>query len=332
MKTVSKFSLTVMLLAALSFFSGCKKKSEDPPANGPVPVVSTINYSNVLLNTADLSGNVTDDRGLYVSKHGFCWSNTNTNPTIQNDTMVAGDGAGSYTGTITGLKGQRKYYVRAFATNSNGTGYGSILTLTTIDTTITDIDNNRYLIVQIGTQVWMAENLKTTRYNDGVGIPLVTDDVEWANEQIGAYCYYNNDPANAAVYGALYNWFVVQSGNLAPAGWHVPTDGEWVTLLNFLGGKNIAGGKMKEQGLAHWSDPNTGADNSSGFSGLPGGERICILQLVFYDEVQIFGNWWSANGNSGEKASFFSLYYMSPFVQSSIVGKTTGYSIRCIRN
>ena len=102
-----------MVILAVSH--GCKKKTEEAPATGPVPVVTTVNYSNVLLNTAEFSGNVTDDRGLYVSRHGFCWSRTNLNPTIQNDTMVAGDGAGAYAGIIKGLNAQSKYYVRAFA-------------------------------------------------------------------------------------------------------------------------------------------------------------------------------------------------------------------------
>jgi len=331
MKTVSKFSLTVMLLAALGFLPGCKKKSEETPTAGPVPVVSTVNYSNVLLNTAVFSGNVTDDRGLYVSRHGFCWSASNPNPTILNDSMVAGDGAGIFAGTIKGLKGQSKYYVRAFATNGNGTGYGSILTFTTIDTTITDIDNNRYKIVQIGTQVWMAENLKTTRFKDGRYIDLVTDSVAWSNLLIGGYCWYNNDPSNyASTYGALYNWYAVDDGYLAPAGWHVPSNAECNTLVSFLGGDPAAMGKMKEAGTSHWLDPNTGADNSSGFSGLPGGERF-PLPLSF-EELSYWGNWWTTTSYLSSRAYCIGLNYGNQGTIQGTGDYKSGLSVRCIKD
>jgi uncharacterized protein (TIGR02145 family) len=139
---------------------------------------------------------------------------------------------------------------------------------------LTDKDGNTYRTVTIGTQIWMAENLKTTKYNDGTSIPLVTDSTEWATINTPAYCWYNNDSVtNKNTYGALYNWFVINTGKLAPSGWHVPTDEEWTILTDHLGGLNNAGGKMKEAGTAHWNYPNDGADNSSGFTALPGGKR-----------------------------------------------------------
>jgi uncharacterized protein (TIGR02145 family) len=143
---------------------------------------------------------------------------------------------------------------------------------------VKDIDNNRYEIVTIGTQTWMGENLKTTRYNDGSVIPLITDDnTAWETASTNgapAYTWYNNDASNLITYGALYNWYAIDTlsngnKNVCPTGWHVPTDVEWTTLTTYLG----AGGKMKEAGLAHWTTPNTGATNESGFAGLPGGYR-----------------------------------------------------------
>ncbi|MBL0287321.1 MAG: fibrobacter succinogenes major paralogous domain-containing protein [Bacteroidetes bacterium] len=116
-------------------------------------------------------------------------------------------------------------------------------------------------------QIWMAENLKTTLYNDGTLIPNVTNSDEWSKLTTGAYCYYDNNYSNNAIYGKLYNWYAVGTGKLVPKGWHVPTDAEWETLITYLGGEDIAGRKMKSTN--YWKSPNVGASNSSGFNGLP---------------------------------------------------------------
>ena len=136
--------------------------------------------------------------------------------------------------------------------------------------TATDIDGNVYHTVTIGTQIWMVENLKTTRYNDGSPIPFVTDSSSWSNLTTPGYCWYNNDTTNKNTYGALYNWFAVNTGKLAPTGWHVPTDDEWTTLTTYLGGESIAGGKLKETGTTHWRTPNAGATNEIGFTASSG--------------------------------------------------------------
>jgi len=158
--------------------------------------------------------------------------------------------------------------------------------------TMTDRDGNVYTSVTIGTQTWMVENLKTTKYKDGTDIPLVTDDTEWANLNTPGYCWYNNDAATYKnSYGALYNWYAVSTGKLCPTGWHVPTDAEWTTLTTYLGGESVAGGKLKELGTTHWTTPNTGATNETGFAALPGG-------YIYYDGTFDFigniGGWWSA--------------------------------------
>ena len=149
---------------------------------------------------------------------------------------------------------------------------------------VTDINGNVYNIVTIGTQTWMAENLKTTKYNDGTAIPNVTVDATWAALTTGAYSDYSNTPANSTTYGRLYNWYVVDNNpatkvasnggkNVCPTSWHVPTDAEWTILTTYLGGESIAGGKLKETGTAHWNSPNTGATNETGFTTLPSGLR-----------------------------------------------------------
>jgi uncharacterized protein (TIGR02145 family) len=137
--------------------------------------------------------------------------------------------------------------------------------------TVKDIDGNVYRTVTIGTQVWMAEDLKTTHYNDGTPIPYVTDHTEWANLKSGAYCWKwsdNNDESDKNIYGAFYNWYATAE-KLCPVGWHVPTDKDWETLVDFCGGWEIAGGKLKEVGTEHWESPNIGATNEFGFTALP---------------------------------------------------------------
>ena len=140
---------------------------------------------------------------------------------------------------------------------------------------VTDYDGNVYDTVIIGSLTWLKQNLKVTHYNNGVTIPNVTGNVEWASLTTGGRCYYDNDSvANDSVYGVLYNWYAVSDpGQICPSGWHVSTNAEWNTTEAYLGGTGIAGGKMKEAGTAHWLSPNTGATNSSGFTDLPGNMR-----------------------------------------------------------
>lgn len=326
MKTTTVFTTSAILLVSLILASGCRKKNEDPVVTGPVPVVVTGNHSNLLLSTVHFSGSITSDGGVFVTKRGFCWSSANQNPTIQNDTMVSsGSGAGSFSGDINGLKGQTSYYVRAYAINSNGTGYGSSMSITTMDSTIADVDDNHYRIVQIGTQVWMAENLKTTKYNDGTSIPLVTDATAWTNLTTPGYCWFNNLPAfNKDTYGALYNCYAVNTGKLAPSGWHVPTNDEWTVLFDFLGGEDVAGGKMREAGTAHWLSPNTGATNESGFTARPGGYRDMFGNFTAITSIAYF---WSSTAPGGwlELDRVEVMFWSNSEVHA-------GFSVRCVRD
>lgn len=330
MKLVTTAAALTILISGLTFLSSCKKKSEDTPVSGPVPVLLTSGFSNILLTTARCTGNVTSDGGTFVIKRGFCWSQSNQNPTIQDDTVASGNGAGVFSSTIKGLKGQSAFYVRAFATNTNGTGYGSILTLTTLDSTITDIANNHYRILQIGTQVWMGENLRTTKYRNGDPVPDITDATEWSQRTAGACCEYDNSSANANVYGMLYNWYAVNdSRNISPAGWHVPSHDEFTILLTYLGGKDIAGGKLKEPGTTHWDSPNTGATNETGFTALAGGYR---------SETGLFGGkgggttCWLSSEYGSSNAWFMQLTSNNAMFLSSVLYIKAGASLRCVRD
>jgi uncharacterized protein (TIGR02145 family) len=194
---------------------------------------------------------------------------------------------------------------------------------------IKDGDGNIYQTVTIGTQVWLTENLKTTKYNDGNPIPLVADNNVWITSTTAAYCWYDNEISNENPYGALYNWNAVNTGRLCPSGWHVASDTEWTSLFSYLGGESVAGGKLKESGTIHWVSPNTGATNESGFTALPGGYRYELDGVSYY--LGIGGYWWSSSGESSTKAWRISLYndYASVFKTSQ--NKIQGCSVRCIK-
>lgn len=194
--------------------------------------------------------------------------------------------------------------------------------------TVTDYDGNVYNTVVIGTQTWMVENLKVTHYRNGEDIPNVTDNTQWAYLTTGAYCNYNNDVSNSTTYGRLYNWYSVNdSRKIAPIGWHVPTDIEWSTLTTYLGGESVAGGKMKETGTTHWTSPNTGAFNSSGFTALPGGKRYSNGP---YDNLSYHGYWWSDTKSSTYTVWLRNMGYESSAVNSSVYVIEFGLSIRCL--
>jgi uncharacterized protein (TIGR02145 family) len=200
---------------------------------------------------------------------------------------------------------------------------------------ISDVDGNSYKTVYIGDQHWMAENLKTAKYNDGTVIPNVTNNTQWSNLTTGAWAYYNNDVANNVKYGKLYNWYAVSpttngNKNVCPTGWHVPTDAEWTVLTDFLGGTSVAGGKMKEIGTLNWNSPNTDATNLSLFTGLPGGSRWGSSGN--YYNFGDLGHWWS----SSEADAIGAWHrYLTSTVGNVIKAshyKRDGFSVRCIRD
>ncbi|MCX6239242.1 MAG: fibrobacter succinogenes major paralogous domain-containing protein [Bacteroidia bacterium] len=190
--------------------------------------------------------------------------------------------------------------------------------------TVKDIDGNVYNTVTIGTQVWMDENLKVTKYTDGVAIPLVTDNRTWSKP---GYCWYENDEATYKnTYGALYNWHAVNTGKLCPTGWHVPSDAEWTTLTDFLGGKDVAGGKLKS--ITGWKSPNIVATNESGFTALPGGYRYFL-----YSSFKSIGNegyWWSSTEHATFKAFYRKARNYYNDLGSYYENEANGFSVRCI--
>lgn len=198
--------------------------------------------------------------------------------------------------------------------------------------TISDIDGNIYNTVMIGTQFWMKENLKTTKYNDGAEIPYIKADSIWSSNSRGAQCEYDNNSAISEIYGRLYNWFVVTKTNpknVCPSGWHVPSDEEWTILTFYLGDGHIAGGKMKEKGTLHWIDPNIGATDETGFTALPGGGRY---YSGAYGSLGESGFWWSSSERDSELALFSGIANSDNSMTNNSGLKTCGFSIRCIKN
>lgn len=195
---------------------------------------------------------------------------------------------------------------------------------------MTDQEGNIYKTVTIGTQTWMAENLRTTKYNDGTSIPKINISTEWSALNTGAYCNFKNieDVDAIATFGRLYNWYAVNTGKLAPTGWHVPTDAELTTLITYLGSENVAGGKLKETGNTHWANPNNGATNEIGFTALPGG--LCNVNGT-YEDIQYYGYWWCSTG--GANSSWcLDVSYLGNEVFISGKNKKSGLSVRCIKD
>ena len=199
---------------------------------------------------------------------------------------------------------------------------------------IKDVDGNVYKTVTIGTQTWMSENLKVSKYNDGTTIPNITDNTQWQNNTTGAWSYYNNDAANNAKYGKLYNWYAVSktsngNKNVCPTGWHVPSDAEWTVLTDYLGGESVAGGKMKEVGTTSWNSPNAGATNTSLFSALPGGNRNVNGG---YNVIGHYGYWWSSTENNTNNAWNRDLDDYDGSADRYNSNKYSGISVRCLRD
>jgi uncharacterized protein (TIGR02145 family) len=299
----------VLCIALAVAVSACSKKEPTPPQNQEAHEKSsknlTVTITSVWVPSAIVAfprGNISNQGGgNSIVDRGFCYSE-NPGPTLLDDTVHAGSGAGDFSSGITGLTPGSTYYVKAYGIKNNGDiFYSDDFSFTTLTLgmpgpgvgLVYDQDGNEYHTITLGTQVWMVENLRTTHYRNGDPIPNLTDNTSWADTPDGAYCDYNNDPANSAIYGRLYNKFAaLDSRHIAPSGWHVPSENEWFTLLSYAGGIYIAGGRLKEAGFDHWVSPNTGGDNGTGFTALGAGVRG---PLGVYSGLQHRTNYWASN-------------------------------------
>ena len=196
---------------------------------------------------------------------------------------------------------------------------------------ISDIQGNVYKTIGIGSQIWMAENLRTTKLNNGTLIPQVKSDSIWDFNPHIAFCWYNNDSIyNAKIYGALYNFYTVRTGLLCPVGWHIPQDSDWTILANFLGGNEKAGGKLKDYYTSYWNDPNVCLANDYGFAALPGGKRSSYLGK--FSSIRDKGYWWTSTSKNDFNAYAKAMYNYNTSISGFESSNGNGYSIRCIKD
>lgn len=308
--------------------------------SGNLATLTTLPIGNITNSSATSGGSINATGGSSVTQRGVCWS-TSENPTTANSSTNDGNGTGSFTSNLTGLTANTIYYIRAYAINSTGTAYGNQQSFTTTNSGSGIVSNpgagvtyNGYTyssVVMGNGQEWMSENLRTANYRNGDPIPTGLDNASWVATTAGAYEIYNNDNVNDDIYGKLYNWYAVADvRNVCPIGWHVPTDAEWTTLTDYLGGEAVAGGKMKTTGLQYWTGNNIYATNESGFSGLPGGSRYASDGT--FNDVGDGGSWWSSSEESTVTAWYRFLYYTTNDANRSLNSKQDGFSVRCLRD
>ncbi len=305
------------------------------------PIIITTAVTSITPYTALNGGSITSDGGCPVTARGLCYG-TSLDPTLAGPKTVEGQGTGTFTSTMIGLSPGTQYHVRAYATISNSTIYGNDMTFTTnIDPNanwqpgnpwIDPLDGHSYKTIQYGYSTWMAENLRATKYCDGNSIALITDSHEWELTNKEGYCWYNNDfTTYGNTYGALYNWYAVQTNKLCPFGWHVSNISEWENMIILLGGANVAGDKLKELGTTHWESPNAGASNEIGFTALPSGERNFNGNFMGLSGLAV---WWSSDRHTISGNYYFIDSSNSVVRTGTPFGEypNDGYSVRCVKN
>lgn len=356
----SKKLLTLSIILTTTFCA-CKKEEID------LPEVETLGAKYIRRTTVQLDGSKIQIDTSFQTTYGFCWD-TGSLPTIDNNTGCeeAGDVSGPdgifFRSYLDGLIPGTTYYVRAYATNPDGTAYGMEISFTTMQAgssitfnpdldygTVSDIEGNVYKTIEIGTQTWMAENLRTTLYSDATAIPLVADKDEWVQLTTPGYSWYDNDEEMYKdIYGAHYNWYAVGTGKLCPSGWHVPSDEEWKTMEIYLGMSpedadspasrgTDEGLKIREAGSANW-DPDGGfiGTNESGFTGLPGGLRWGY-DTGFYGDLWegegVVSYWWTSTEGVEDLWAYSRMVFsFNPSLYRVSRDVEFGFNVRCIKN
>lgn len=306
-----------------------------------LPVLWTLPLDSITNNGARAGGNVVAEGNSPVLQRGVCWSPFSF-PTINDSVTVAGPGPGPFQLWITGT-GSSTYHVRAFAINSAGVRYGNEKIFTTLPPSspgggVIDFDGNAYPTLVFGNgQEWMAQNLYTTHFSNGDLITQVEDSSVWSGLNTAAWCSVANDPANAVPFGHSYNWFAVSDArNVCPMGWHMPSDVEWQSLVAYLGGETVAGGKLKStgdemSGTGVWWE-NYGATNESGFTALPAGNRPAAAGI--YSNFGWNAFFWTSSVDPDDitRAWAWVCQYLDATTFHGNYEKRMGFSVRCVKN
>lgn len=335
----------MILMSALMLVS-CDVKDSDPDL-GTLPEVTTFAPGNITTHSAESGGVITNEGGTKITLRGLYWG-TEPEPDQNANTATEGIGGGMFVIQLSGLEPNRTYYARAFAQNTAGIGIGNEVSFTTLALPavpgggVTDVDGNQYASFIIGGMEWMASNLRATKYRNGTAIPNLTNGADWMNTTTGAYVWYGNDQqANADRYGALYNWHAVETGNLCPDGWRIPTDNDFMVLegtadskydqghsiwteFNFRG--HDAGHKLKS--TSGWYLNRNGV-NDFGFNAMPGGYRW--INGSFESGGQ-GGTWWNSTEHSSNETRTRSIGHNHDKVYRGNANKQIGFSVRCVKD
>lgn len=319
--------------------------------------ITTENVQHIEYLSYNFFGKVNGLGEEEISEHGFCWSES-VNPDINGPSIRLGPcfSPGDFSCTVSDFSESTNYYVRAYAVVNSKPQYGNELSFTTTwsaENSVKDAEGNLYKTVRIGNQTWMAQNLKVRKYADGTPILQVKDKDTWFNfsEASKAYCYYDNEPNNSYIYGALYTWAAASNGSessdlnpsgiqgVCPDGWHLPSDSEWKELEIYLGmnpedadkeewrGAGV-GGKMKREGSVLWKSPNSGANNESGFDALPGGYRHGSAEFL---DIGSTARFWTSTMNN-TYGWFRRLDYDTSAINRFSDGLYRGHSVRCVQD
>lgn len=356
MKTYILFILTLFSISldAQTFLNIHKK--DGSVLSLPLSDIDSLTYTTSQGNKATLrtfpvsgssgnavvsGGNITDDGGTDISQRGVCWS-TSPSPVVTGNKTQNGAGSGAFVSFITDLLPATQYFLRSYAVSTAGVSYGNEVTFTTPTSGVyskgngvTDGEGNRYSTIQLGSQEWMQENLKVTRFRNGDPIPLITSSNEWINLFTPGISYFNNNPDNGNTYGVLYNWYTVSDPRgICPTGWHVPSNAEWETLSNYIGGSALAGGRLKTTGtlsdsLGFWNAPNTGASNQSGFSGQPAGTRSFTGSFI---DLSAKSLWWTTTEDVNIGSLHWYILNNSAIFFNDRESKRAGLSVRCVKD
>jgi uncharacterized protein (TIGR02145 family) len=324
----------ITLVIGIVFIYSCSTSTD---SNG--------NTTAVPVPPSNLTGTVASSTQINLS-----WTDNSTNETGFKIERKTGTGTYTVVGTTatnittlndTGLSQGTTYTYRVFSYNAGGnsTTYSNEITLNTLSTSVTDFDGNTYQLVTICNQIWTKSNLNVSHYRNGDVIPQVTNPTQFAGLSTGAWCYYNNNPANGTIYGKLYNWHAINDPRgLAPVGYHIPLISEITTLAtNCLGEFSVTGGKLKQIGTTNWLSPNTGATNESNFTGLPGGWGYNgsngQVGILYFEHLGYKGIWWTSSYTYLGNAYSFSLDNNSAILSAAqFTNVQNALSVRCIKD